>query len=821
MSEHTPMIQQYLRIKAKYPETLLFYRMGDFYELFFGDAIKAADMLGITLTKRGSSQGEPIPMAGIPYHAAESYLSRLLKQGEHVAICEQIGDPATSKGPVAREVARVLTPGTVIAEDLVCDSSQWLAAILEQKNVFSLAWLDVSTGAFFCSEYPDQITFTQALTNLRPKEILATRAQIELCPNELKDLITIRQPWDFEVDAATRLLLHHYSVATLGAFGCSNSPTSIACCGALIYYISHTQKQSLPHIKIPQKQLSSDFIKLGNNTLNHLGIYEKDGLFQLLNHTKTAMGSRLLNQWSAQPIRGNALLEQRLYAINELISDTKYQSIQDLLLGLGDLERLIARIASNQAKPKDLLALKNVILKLPEIDEYIINTLGDEWPKITLFPDLSQLLSNSIVEDCPATIRDGGVIKPGFSPELDKLRALANNAHEYLLDLEQREKKLTGASTLKVRYNKVHGYYIEISKAQSELAPSSYIRKQTLKNAERYTLQELSDFEGKVLSSRSKSLAKEKLIYSELICEISQLVKELLTVAATLSYYDVIASLAKAAVLYNWSMPSFSQKAEIRISAGRHPMVESLLQTEFIANSCILDSQKNFQMITGPNMGGKSTYMRQNAIIVYLARIGSFVPAESAVIGDIDAIYTRLGANDQLTKGQSTFMVEMMETAYILNNATANSLVLLDEVGRGTNNKDGSAIAAAIAYNIAMRKSLSLFATHYFELTKLAENYANIINIQFKASNDAGNIVFYHEAAPGAANASYGLYVAQLAGIPMSTITHARSLLQETKEKTNALLVDNLLAVELNNLSPIEALNHLKNLQSLVIDEQD
>lgn len=815
MSEYTPMMQQYLKIKAEYPDILLFYRMGDFYELFFTDAIKAADLLSITLTKRGSSQGQAIPMAGIPYHAAESYLNKLLKLGEHVAICEQVGDPAASKGPVAREVTRVLTPGTVLAENFVADQSQWLVAIYKLKSVHAMAWVDITTGDFNCAEYSDLISLQQALLVLNPKEILAIREHSSFCPVELQSNVSIRQPWDFEADSAARLLKHHFSVANLEAFGCC-SPTTLSCCGALIYYLSHTQKQALSHIKFPILENESEHIKLGASTIEHLEIFSENGIYELLNKTKSAMGSRLLRKICSRPSRNQSSLEQRLFAIKYLLENEKFQEIQNLLHGFGDLERLTSRIAGNQAKPKDLYSFKNVLEKLPAIKNFIEEFLPEGWPSIKEFRGLQQMLFAAIEEDCPATIRDGGVIKTGFDHELDELRNLANNAHNYLIELETRERIATKASTLKVRYNRVHGYYIEISKAQTNLAPANYIRKQTLKNAERYTLEELNAFEGKVLSSRSKAIAKEKFIYNELVAKITEEAQAILELAGTIAYYDIIASMALTANMYNWAMPQYSNKNEISIDSGRHPCVEALLDIPFVANSCYLSSNNSFQMITGPNMGGKSTYMRQNAVIVYLAKIGSFVPADSAIIGDIDAIYTRLGASDRLTKGQSTFMVEMMETAFILNHATDKSLVILDEVGRGTNNKDGAAIAAAIAVNLALRRTLTLFATHYFELTNLSMNHGNINNIQFKASNDNGNIVFYHQAIPGTANASYGLYVAQLAGIPKNTILHAQEILGQTEPNSNNLhnpIIEKILATDLNSLSPMQAFRLIEHLQ--------
>lgn len=822
MSEHTPMIKQYLKIKAEYQDILLFYRMGDFYELFFEDAKIAAEILGITLTKRGSSQGEPIPMAGVPFHSSESYLSRLLKAGRHVAICEQIGDPALSKGPVERKVVQVLTPGTVIAENLVTDNSQWLLAYCKHKNKYGMAWLDITTGAFYCAEYDNAGLLSDAIDRLQPMEILTSRDFIESCSKNMQTRITLRQPWDFAYDSAIRILQHHYNVKGLEAFGCYESDVCTSCAGALLYYVQHTQKQALKHIKIPREQNNSQNIKLGTNTQEHLGIYEQDGLFKLINKTKTAMGSRLIKQWCDQPIRDNKKLIKRQSAISIFLTNARYLELAELLTGIGDIERLLARIVSNQAKPKDLLSLLEIGLMLPAISDFLTNISDGRWPNVTILPELVSLLESAIVEEPPATIRDGGVIKSGFDSELDQLRNLASNANSYLIELETREKQVTGASSLKVSYNKIHGYYIEISKGQSHLAPANYVRKQTLKNTERYTLSELSKFEGEVLSAKSKALAKEKLIYQELLFQITELSDLLLGNASTIAFYDAIAGLACAADTYQWQCPELSDKIEIKISAGRHPMVEALLESDFIANSCDLSNTASFQMITGPNMGGKSTYMRQVAIIVYLAKIGSYVPAASAAIGDIDAIYTRLGAGDQLTKGQSTFMLEMSETAQILNNATCNSLVILDEVGRGTNNKDGTAIAAAIVANLCSTSVLTLFATHYFELTQLNKQFPNISNIQFKASNDSGNIVFHHEALPGAAEQSYGLYVAQLAGIPKHTLKYASDMLLKLQDSDidqpeKNIVQETILELDIDGTTPIKAWEIIKQLQEQVL----
>lgn len=813
MPEHTPMMQQYLKIKAAYPDSLLFYRMGDFYELFFDDAKIASNILGITLTKRGSSNGKDIPMAGVPYHAAESYLSKLLQHGNHVAICEQIGDPSQSKGPVERKVVRVLTPGTLMSDNLSDSNSQWLASIIRTKQKYAMAWVDITTGDFYCCEYKDMNEFQAEIQKVQPIEILLSRDDQTICPNEFVGNITFRQPWEFECSSAIRQLKKQYSVASLEAFGCYNSDVCTACCGALINYMLHTQKQLLPHLKIPKRIDKGSHIKINHATLDHLEIFSKNGLFELINQTKTGMGARLLKKWLINPLRENNELLNRQYAITEFKNESKYLVLQELINGIGDMERLVVRIVNGQARPKELITLRSIFEKLPEINKFI-NTLNENnWQILAEFLDLNLLLGAAINEDCPAVLRDGGVIKQGFNDELDELRSIAENANNFLVSLEERERKRTKASTLKVRYNKVHGYYIEISKGQSDLAPIEYIRKQTLKNAERYTLPELSEFEGKVLSANSKALAKEKEIYQEILDTITNDTKTLLETSANLAFLDTVSCLAKNANDYNWCLPNLVKNNEIMIENGRHPVIEAMLEDKFVENSCILNESTRLQMITGPNMGGKSTYMRQTALIVYMARIGSYVPARSAHIGDIDAIYTRIGANDNLTKGQSTFMLEMIETAYILNNASRNSLILLDEVGRGTSNQDGVAIATAIARSIVELQSLTLFATHYFELTKLANKFPEIRNIHFKASNNNGEIVFYHEAQPGAAEQSYGLYVAQMAGVPMATIRHAQTLLDKQKNYPESSKLSQRLAnININELSPIMAWEELRQI---------
>lgn len=781
-SKHTPMMQQYLRIKAEHPDLLLFYRMGDFYELFFDDAKRGAELLDITLTHRGESGGKKIPMAGVPFHAVENYLARLIKLGESVAICEQIGDPATSKGPVERKVVRILTPGTVTDEALL-DASQEniLVAIAEHNKHFGVATLDVASGRFTVQELSSETQLQNELARLSPAEILI--AEGDVYKQLPKVTIKHRAPWEFELTAAKRLLCQQFKVQDLKGFGCDQLNLALQAAGCIMHYLKHTQRTALPHIHSIIAEQQNEHIILDAATRKNLELTKnlsggsENTLASVIDKTKTAMGSRLLRRWLHKPLRDQHRIQLRQQAIHAL---ENYDAIQTILKGVADVERILARVALYSARPRDLLALRNTLACLP--------ALQMQLPKTDIIKKLANqcqaqdnvldLLQRAIIENPPVVIRDGGVIAEGYDKELDELRGISDEATQFLIDLEKQQQQRTGISTLKVGFNKVHGYYIEISRAQSANVPADYLRRQTLKNAERFITPELKEFEDKVLSSKEKALAREKYLYQELLEILNQHLLPLQTMATALATLDCFTNLAERAETLHWCCPSLTKQAEIHIQAGRHPVVEAIQAAKFVPNDCELNHDQQMLLITGPNMGGKSTYMRQIALIVLLAHIGSFVPAKKASIGPIDRIFTRIGASDDLASGRSTFMVEMTETANIIHNATEQSLVLIDEIGRGTSTKDGCAIAWSVAQHLATKiKSFTLFATHFFELTALADKLNNAANFHFAAHEQDEHIVFTHNIKAGSASQSYGLQVAQLAGIPKNIIQQAREQL--------------------------------------------
>jgi len=786
---HTPMIQQYLRIKAEHPEALLFYRMGDFYELFFDDARKVASLLDLTLTSRGQSNGIPIPMAGIPYHAAEPYLAKLLRANERVAICEQVGEPNTQKGPMERRVIRILSPGTVTDEDLLTsDQDVLVLALCGNEQGFGLASLDLCRGRFAVLELKTPEDLLAELERLNPSEIL-----IEECFN--KALLPAafkpqrRPSWEFEPTTAARRLSQHFKVQNLQGFGCAHLTLGLGAAGCLLNYGLETQKSALPHIQGLQLENRDEGLQLDASTRRNLELTrnlqggDAHTLLFILNHTKTPMGSRLLSRWLQNPLRARPILTQRLDAIARLKQDCSYRDLQNLLQSIGDLERILARVALLSARPRDLSRLAQSLKIIPQLQDLLAHY---DHPFITQLlihlharPDLCQLLEQALVPEPAALIRDGGVIAPGFDEELDTLRALSNNAQGFLLELEEQEKKTTGLSTLKVGFNRVHGFYIEISRGQSLLAPKHYQRRQTLKNCERYITPELKEFEDKVLSSKERALALEKQLYETLLQDLLIELPLLQETAETLSTLDVLCCLAERAETLNWTRPILGDTAELQIKAGRHPVVEHLQKIPFVANDLSLTDEHRMWIITGPNMGGKSTYMRQAALIVLLAHMGSFVPADSALIGNFDRIFSRIGAFDDLAGGRSTFMVEMTETANILHNATPQSLVLIDEIGRGTSTYDGLALAWAVGYYLANQlQARTLFATHYFELTTLVDELPFMGNLHFEAVEHQEQLIFLHSVKEGPASKSYGLQVAQLAGVPTAVITQAKKKLQ-------------------------------------------
>jgi DNA mismatch repair protein MutS len=786
LSQHTPLMRQYLRAKADYPDTLVFFRMGDFYELFYDDARKAARLLDITLTQRGASAGAPIPMAGVPFHAAEGYLARLVRLGESVAICEQIGDPALAKGLVERRVVRVVTPGTVTDEALLEERrDNLLLAIATGKHAYGLAWVDLAGGRFLLGEVADAEQLASELARLAPAETLVSEEVA--WPNFVAALPGLRKraPWHFDTETAQRQLNKFFGTHDLAGFGVENFPLAIAAAGSLLGYVEETQKSALPHLSGLAVENPNETIALDAPTRRNLELDTHPSgrteytLLGVLDHSITPMGARLLRRWLHRPLRDHATLRRRYQAIDSLIEQRRCDALREVLRGIGDLERILSRVALRSARPRDLSTLRDGLLALPELrralhgaDSPLLATLLGH---IGEHADSARHLAAVVLEQPPALLRDGGVIRPGFDAELDELRTLSTHANQFLIDLEEREKAATGIATLKVGYNSVHGYYIEISKGQSDKAPAHYTRRQTLKGAERYITEELKSFEDKVLSARERALMRERALFDALLDFLIERLAALKLAAAAIAELDVLANFAERADALNWRAPELVDTAGIRILRGRHPVVEQVRSEPFEPNDLVLDDARRMLIITGPNMGGKSTYMRQSALIVLLAHIGSFVPAEAAVLGPIDRIFTRIGAGDDLSRGQSTFMVEMSETANILHNATKYSLVLMDEVGRGTSTYDGLALAHACAVQLAAQnRAFTLFATHYFELTELAAQFDGIANVHLDAVEYGDTLVFMHAVKEGPASRSFGLHVAALAGVPKAVIAAAR-----------------------------------------------
>ncbi|MDH5353225.1 MAG: DNA mismatch repair protein MutS [Gammaproteobacteria bacterium] len=792
------MMQQYLRIKSEYPTTLVFYRMGDFYELFFDDAKKAAGLLDIALTKRGQSAGEPIPMCGLPYHAVDSYLGKLVRAGESVAICEQIGDPATSKGPVERAVKRVITPGTLTEETLLQDKREnLLCCIFAQKAHWGVAAIEISTGRFTTSQLDSDALLNSEISRLNPAEIIYCDDQsLPLDGHNLKRAHPM-PPWYFELQTATRLLCEQYKTRDLQGFGLSDFPLAVCAAGCLLQYVQDTLKTDIPHILPIRTEQISDVLLIDANSRRNLELSQSmssDGaghsLFNIINYCNNAMGHRELSRWLQKPLRDQDQVRQRHHAVASLLNNRYFESLNDTMRAVGDIERILARIALLSARPRDLSTLKSTLELLPglqsamqPLDSPLLNQLRQQ---IASHPDVTALLQSAVIDEPPVLIRDGGVIKKGFDSELDELRELSSNADQFLVDLEKQEQEKTGISGLKVAYNRVHGFYIEVSKLQSKSVPEEYIRRQTLKAVERYITPELKAFEDKVLSARERSLSREKHLYDNLLKQLAEKLPPLQQSADGLARLDVLLSFSVCADALNWSVPELVASRGLDIRGGKHPVVEQVLDQPFTANDSCFDERRNMLLITGPNMGGKSTYMRQTALIVILAYMGSYVPAERARIGPIDQIFTRIGASDDLSSGRSTFMVEMTEAANILNNATSNSLVLMDEIGRGTSTFDGLALAWACADHLAQRSlAYTLFATHYFELTQLPDQYDNIENVHLDAVEHGDDIIFMHRVKPGPANQSYGLQVAKLAGIPAHTIQLARKKLRLLEQQSS------------------------------------
>ena len=819
----TPMMQQYMSVKVQHPHSLMFYRMGDFYELFFDDAHKAAKLLGITLTHRGKANGNPIPMAGVPYHAAEGYLARLVKKGETVVICEQIGE-VTGKGPVERGVVRIITPGTLTDDALLnAHQSSNLVSIAIHQNQIGIALLDLSAGIFKVQQQEfkaEQLPLE--LARLMPSELVLNediqdQALLEQIKSLIECPITKRPNVDFNLNNAQKTLCDQLGVSTLSGFGIDELPLAKVAAAALIHYAKETQKTALPHIRSIKLEQSSDFIALDPVTRRNLEIIDPlfehgTSLFNLVNDCQTAMGGRLLARTLMQPLRDTALLDQRLDAIEVLLKGYHEAPVRLILKEISDIERVLSRIALGSARPRDLVQLRQACAQIPFLRNAIqpivsqnhstlIQQLNDELGD---FNGLHLRLMNAIVENPPVLLRDGNVIAEGFDSELDELRQIRDHAGQFLIDLEIRERENTGINTLKIGYNRVSGYYIELTRAQAEQAPDSYIRRQTLKNAERYITPELKSFEDKVLSSESRALAREKALFQMLLDELRQDIGNLQMMSAAIAQIDLLSNFAHQARLYSWNRPEFSPEIGIQIQAGRHPVVESLIKTPYTPNDTQLDFNHRMSIITGPNMGGKSTFMRQTALISLLAYCGSYVPAKAAKLGPIDRIFTRIGSADDLSSGKSTFMVEMTETSQILHHATNQSLVLMDEVGRGTSTYDGLSLAWACVLDLTKRiQCLCLFATHYFELTELSKEPC-IENYHVTAKEINGQLILLHKVQHGPASQSHGLQVAKLAGIPESVIKDAQHRLRILEKQQQPQVVQNDLFSNLQEPEVIE-----------------
>jgi len=785
LSSHTPMMQQYWRLKNQHPDQLMFYRMGDFYEIFYEDAKKAAKLLDITLTARGQSAGQSIPMCGIPFHSVEGYLAKLVKLGESVVICEQIGDPATSKGPVERQVVRIITPGTISDEALLDEHrDNLLAAVLGDERLFGLAVLDITSGRFSVLEIKGWENLLAELERLNPAELLIPDDWPQGLPAEKRRGSRRRAPWDFERDTAQKSLCQQFGTQDLKGFGCETLTLAIGAAGCLLAYAKETQRTALPHLRSLHHERIDDTVILDGASRRNLELDVnlaggRDNTLQsVVDRCQTAMGSRLLGRWLNRPLRDRAVLEARQESIACLLDRYRFETLQPQLKEIGDLERILARIGLRNARPRDLARLRDALGALPELQQAMAQLecthLVSLATTISTYPELAELLSRAIIDNPPAVIRDGGVLKTGYDAELDELQSLSENAGQYLMDLEAREKARTGLANLKVGYNRVHGYFIELPSKQAESAPADYIRRQTLKGAERFITPELKEFEDKALSAKSRALAREKQLYEALLEQLIGHLGPLQDSAAALAELDVLSNLAERALNLDLNRPRFVDEPCMLIEQGRHPVVEQVLTTPFVANDLKLDDATRMLIITGPNMGGKSTYMRQTALIVLLAHIGSFVPAARCELSMVDRIFTRIGSSDDLAGGRSTFMVEMSETANILHNASDRSLVLMDEVGRGTSTFDGLSLAWAAAEQLASLRAYTLFATHYFELTVLPESQPAVANVHLNATEHNERIVFLHHVLPGPASQSYGLAVAQLAGVPAPVILRAR-----------------------------------------------
>jgi DNA mismatch repair protein MutS len=837
--EHSPVMQQYLRIKAQYPGTLLFYRMGDFYELFFEDARRAARILDITLTARGQSGGEPIPMAGVPVQTLDTYLARAVRRGESVAICEQIGDPAKSKGPVDRQVVRVVTPGTVTDDALLEERRDTLlAALCKAGDRFGLAWLELASGRFHALEATGLEALASELERLRPAELLVAEDAATAIPSGAVSAVRPRPPWHFDAGSSEQRLCEQFGTRDLAGFGLVHRPLAVGAAGCLLQYVRDTQKSALPHLRGIRCEERDEALLLDAATRRNLELDSslsgrtKSTLVGVLDRTATAMGGREIRRWIQRPLRTRAPREHRLQAIEAFLDTGLHEAMHALLRRVGDVERILARVALRSARPRDLAGLRDALGQLPELRDLL---QGIDSPLLAQLaqsagthPEAHTLLMAALVPTPPAMLREGGVIASGYDADLDELRRISEHSDEALLELESRERDRTGFANLRFGYNRVQGYYIEVSRSQADQVPADWVRRQTVKNAERYITTELKSFEDRVLGARDRSLARERELYEGLLDRLIERLPQMQATAAALASLDVLANLAERAIALRLAKPQLCDDSRIEMRGGRHLVVEQHIDGPFVPNDLTLHEGRRMLIVTGPNMGGKSTYMRQAALIVILAGIGSYVPADSATIGPVDRIFTRIGAADDLAGGRSTFMVEMTEAANILNNATRDSLVLMDEIGRGTSTYDGLSLAWACGRHIGREiGAFTLFATHYFELTVLADELPACANVHLDATEHGDTLVFLHAVKEGPANQSYGLQVARLAGVPTPVVGEARRYLGELERRDHAVrppspqqqldlspppdpavaaAMDELAAVDPDSLSPREAL---------------
>ena len=789
------MMAQYLRIKSQYPDILLFYRMGDFYELFYEDARRAAALLDITLTARGQSAGAPIPMAGVPFHAVDSYLARLVRKGESVAICEQLGDPANARGPIERQVVRVVTPGTVTDAALLEERADTLvAALVSEGAQFGLAWLDLAAGRFTVLQGEGASALVAELERLKPAELLMAEGAPAVRLLRSGTALRQRPPWHFELASASRLLTDQLGTLGLKGFGADDLPLALRAAGALLQYVRDTQKSALPHIRALHVEERGDALALDAASRRNLEIdasltgNEHATLLAVIDSCVTSMGSRQLRRWLNRPLRSHALLRERYHALAVLLDGRRLDVVREHLAGIGDVERILARVALRSARPRDLTQLRTSLRVLPALraalaglDSPLLQQLHERTGE---HPEVLSLLTAAIAAEPATLVRDGGVIALGYDAELDELRHIGAHTEEFLLQLERRERERTGLTGLKLGYNRVQGFFIEIARRDAERVPKDYVRRQTVKSAERFITSELKSFEDQVLGAREKALARERELYETVLTQLIEALGPMQVTAGALAELDALAALAERAGALEWTAPELTDEARLTIDGGRHPVVERFTDAPFVPNDLHLDAGRRMLVITGPNMGGKSTYMRQTALIAVLAHIGSYVPAARVMLGPLDRIFTRIGAADDLAGGRSTFMVEMTEAANILHNASARSLILLDEIGRGTSTFDGLSLAWAMARDIATRvRAFTLFATHYFELTTLATEVDGCVNVHLDATEHGDGIVFLHAVKEGPADRSYGLQVAQLAGVPREVIAEARRYLEQLESE--------------------------------------